>query len=205
MSQNPLPAPVSKAGRRERGVGSQPLRRPSSAFGQRLRGAVGQERAVCRYTAQDRAGREEAEALGFGEAGPRLEGTLRSARDTFPRAKISLLSTHWGSGTSQSSVDTLSLTNACVGEKVKRPLSAQRVDAPILPALHSPQSILPGSLSSELPARLPTRCSQVVVSSGRVWRRKGNGGLEWRRDSPGKAGRQAGRGKEAPGRGDGSP
>lgn len=47
-----------------------------------------------------------------------------SERDTFPLAKIFLPSLHGVPGTGQSGVDTLSLTNTCLEQKIG-PLSAR--------------------------------------------------------------------------------
>lgn len=79
----------------EPGVGSQPLQRPSSAFGQRLRGAVGPVLGVCRCTAREGWGGRRRWVL----EKPSLEGTPGSEWDTLHGAKISLWSSHGGPGT----------------------------------------------------------------------------------------------------------
>lgn len=76
--------------------------------------------------------------------------------------------------------------------KTKRPLSAQRVDAR---PVSSPFS----------PARIPELRAAGEASNPLLWRCGGKERFEWRREYPGKAGRQAGRREEAPGRGAGRP
>lgn len=190
----PLALPCGKrgAGLREPAQG-----RPDSAFGQRLRGAVSPAAPsaprVCRCTASGR----------WRVGGPRgCSGSWRSRTqpgghpssewDMFSRAKRSLLSSHGGPpGTSQASVDIPSITNTYAGGEDKTPPFSPEVDSPH--ALSSPFfPKQPGSLSLELPARLPTRClpspprSLVAPGeSGGAGRREGTNGVATPREKLG--------------------